>query len=70
MSVKKPSCECCGRVRKGAVVVSKCEFCRKYVCAEAFCRIPHDAKTCGDTLRNFSERRKVSGDAACSPNAF
>jgi hypothetical protein len=68
MSVRKPSCECCGRVRKGFAAVTKCGRCRKYVCAEAYC-IPHDAGACGDSLRNFSERRKAVGDVECSRNA-
>lgn len=70
MSVKKPKCECCGRVRKKAVVVTQCERCRKNVCAQARCRLPHDAATCGDALRNFSERRRLGGEVECSRSAL
>ncbi len=56
MSVKRPHCECCQRVRKPTLQVTKCRRCRKYVCANENCQVPHKADTCGDQFANAKAR--------------
>lgn len=59
MSVRKPRCECCGRVRKEALKVARCVRCKKYVCENEFCRIPHSSDSCGDQFVNAKVRAKA-----------
>lgn len=56
MSVKRPQCECCQRIRKPSLQVTRCTRCGKYVCVNANCRVPHAAGTCGDQFANAKAR--------------
>lgn len=67
MSVKKPACECCGRVRKPTLKVERCKRCKEYVCPNANCRVPHDREVCGDQFANRKARIEVN---AGGPRSF
>lgn len=63
MSVKKPACECCGRVRKPGLKVARCDRCKKYVCPDPVCQLPHERKVCGDQFAN--RKARLQAEASC-----